>query len=127
MDVEEFEFDDLRACVDPDLGHLCEAPTRCWKLADGVNRLTAATPTSGEEPNGWGRPSSQMSRGFADPETEVVHDVFVRDNLDVSPKRCVALEEAVEQIIRVLSTQMPAAATATARSSTMASSMAAWV
>ena len=36
----------------------------------------------------------------------MVHDVFVRDIVDLGSKRCVALEEAVEQIIGTLFTQM---------------------
>ena len=34
--------------------------------------------------------------GLTDLETEMVHDVLVRDSLDVGTKRCVALEETVE-------------------------------
>ena len=40
--------------------------------------------------------------GLAYLETEMVHDDFVCDGVDLGPKRCVAFEEAIEQFIGTL-------------------------
>ena len=106
MDVEEFEFDDLPSRVDPDLGHLCEGAHTLLEARRRREPLDADDPDI-EPRSPTGEALQPDVEGLTDLETEMVHDVFVRDSLDVGTKRCMALEEAVEQIIGTLSTQMP--------------------